>query len=232
MTATKQLDSSTYPDLFVENYISSFADIIRKVSVRQVMEANAALLAAFERGSWVFVAGNGGSAALASHVACDFEKTVSGKDPRSAKKRFRVTSLVDNVARLTAWANDETYDCVFSEPLRTQASPGDILLVITASGNSPNVLEALRTAREMGVTTIGCLGFDGGKAQALCDHPILVPIHDYGVVEGAHGVISHMITSWLTQAVSSLRMAEPVANDGCAPNVTSLAAAKGDDRHE
>jgi D-sedoheptulose 7-phosphate isomerase len=175
------------------------------VSLAEITRANRALLAAFERGAWVFVAGNGGSASLASHLACDLEKTVSGKDPRSAKKRFRVQSLVDNVARLTAWANDETYDCVFSEPLHNQASANDVLVVVTASGNSPNILAALRTARDLGLVTIGCLGFDGGKALALCDVPILVPVNDYGMVEGAHGVITHLMTSWLVRAVDTMR---------------------------
>jgi len=204
MTAPRPHDAAEH-DLFCEHYLARFTEVIRRVSLAEITRANRELLAAFERGSWVFVAGNGGSASLASHLACDLEKTVSGKDPRSARKRFRVTSLVDNVARLTAWANDETYDCVFSEPLRNQASANDVLVVVTASGNSPNVLAALETARELGMVTIGCLGFDGGQANALCDVPILVPVDDYGIVEGAHGVVAHLMTSWLTRAVDTLR---------------------------
>ena len=206
MTATRSLDPLPCHDLFIEAYLAQFNEAVRRVSLDEINRANHALLDAFERGSWVFVAGNGGSASLASHLACDLEKTVSGKDPRSAKKRFRVQSLVDNVARLTAWANDETYDCVFSEPLRNQASTNDVLVVVTASGNSPNVLAALETARDMGLVTIGCLGFDGGKAAALCDVPLLVPVFDYGIVEGAHGVIAHLMTSWLTRAVDTMRL--------------------------
>jgi D-sedoheptulose 7-phosphate isomerase len=191
-------------DLFIEQYLREFNEVMSVVSQAQLNAASAALLDAFVRGAWVFVAGNGGSASLASHLACDLEKTVSGKDPRSAKKRFRVQSLVDNIARLTAWANDETYDCVFSEPLVNSASPADVLVVVSASGNSPNVLAALTTARELGMVTIGCLGFDGGKALGMCDHPVLVPSFDYGIVEGAHGVITHLLTSWLTRAVDTL----------------------------
>lgn len=190
-------------DLFTQTYLASVGEVLARIEQAQVIAANRALLAAYERGAWVFVAGNGGSASAASHLACDFEKTVSGKDPRSARKRFRVHSLVDNVARMTAWANDETFDCVFSEPLRTAASEGDVLIVITASGNSPNVVEALQVARAQGVITVGFLGFEGGKAMALCDFPILVPCRDYGLVEGAHGVLSHMMTSWLTHAVAA-----------------------------
>lgn len=189
-------------DVFIESYLATFADVIRDISSKQITAANAVLLDAFDRGSWVFVAGNGGSAAAASHFACDLEKTVSGKKPRETRKRFRVMSLVDNVSTLTAWANDETYECVFSEPLRTHAQRGDVLVVITASGNSPNVVDAIEAAREMGVTTIGWLGFDGGKALQLCDYPIHVPVEDYGIVEGAHGVVAHLMTAWLTHAVS------------------------------
>lgn len=206
MTATRSIDPLPCHDLFIEAYLAQFNEAVRRVSLDEIARANHALLNAFERGAWVFVAGNGGSASMASHLACDLEKTVSGKDPRSAKKRFRVQSLVDNVARLTAWANDETYDCVFSEPLRNQASANDVLVVVTASGNSPNVLAALETARDMGLVTIGCLGFDGGKAAALCDIPLLVPVFDYGIVEGAHGVIAHLMTSWLTRAVDTMRL--------------------------
>jgi D-sedoheptulose 7-phosphate isomerase len=197
-------------DLFIDHYLRDFGEVMGRISQAEINAASAALLDAFVRGAWVFVAGNGGSASLASHLACDLEKTVSGKDPRTAKKRFRVQSLVDNIARLTAWANDETYDCVFSEPLNNQASPTDVLVVVSASGNSPNVVAALATARELGMVTIGCLGFDGGKAMAMCDHPILVPSHDYGIVEGAHGVITHLLTSWLTRAVDTMgRTATP-----------------------
>jgi D-sedoheptulose 7-phosphate isomerase len=206
VTATIPIDPLPCHDLFIESYLAQFYDAVRCVSLTEIDRANRALLDAFERGAWVFVAGNGGSASLASHLACDLEKTVSGKDPRSAKKRFRVQSLVDNVARLTAWANDETYDCVFSEPLRNQASANDVLVVVTASGNSPNVVAALETARDLGLVTIGCLGFDGGKAAALCDVPLLVPVYDYGIVEGAHGVIAHLMTSWLTRAVDKIRI--------------------------
>jgi D-sedoheptulose 7-phosphate isomerase len=195
-------------DLFIDQYLREFNDVMGQVSQDEINAASKALLAAFVRGAWVFVAGNGGSASLASHLACDLEKTVSGKDPRSAKKRFRVQSLVDNIARLTAWANDETYDCVFSEPLHNQASPNDVLVVVSASGNSPNVVAALATAREHDMVTIGVLGFDGGRAQPMCDYPILVPSRDYGIVEGAHGVITHLLTSWLTRAVDTMRHLE------------------------
>ncbi|MBI4509578.1 MAG: SIS domain-containing protein, partial [Deltaproteobacteria bacterium] len=119
------------------------------------------------------------------------------KNPTTAKKRFRVISMCDNLSLLTAWANDVSFDTVFAEQLKGLARPGDVLLVITGSGNSPNILRALETAQEVGMKTLGWLGFDGGKALSLCDRSILVRTHDYGLVESAHAVLTHLITSWL-----------------------------------
>lgn len=203
-------DESTNVDLFVDSYLHEFNKLMASIPSSSIVAANAALLDAFRAGAWVFVAGNGGSASLASHFACDLEKTTSGKSPRTVAKRFQVMSLVDNVASLTAWANDETYDCVFAERLRGRARSGDVLVVISASGNSPNIIEALQSAREIGMTTIGWLGFSGGRALSMCDIPIHVPSHDYGFVEGAHGVIAHLMTSWLTQAAARIRRLEAV----------------------
>lgn len=207
MTSAVDFDPET-DDLFVRSYLASFAAVMTQLSSAQVTAANSALLEAFERGSWVFVAGNGGSAALASHFACDLEKTASGTQPRTTTRRFQVMSLVDNVASLTAWSNDESYDCVFSERLRGRARPDDVLLVISASGNSPNIVQALETAREIGMVSIAWLGFDGGKALSLCDVPVHLSSFDYGLVEAGHAVVAHLMTSWLTKATERIRQVE------------------------
>lgn len=192
-------------DLYVEHYLSSFADVMTKFPSQAVVAANAALLSAYERGAKVFIAGNGGSASLASHLACDLEKTTTGTSPRAVHRRFQVMSLVDNVASLTAWANDECFECIFSERLKGRAAPGDILLVISASGNSPNILEALRTARDLGMTSIAWLGFEGGQALSMCDIPVHLPSQDYGLVESTHALIAHLTTGWLTRATARYR---------------------------
>jgi D-sedoheptulose 7-phosphate isomerase len=181
--------------------LETFAKTLRRLPTDKIAELADVLLDAYERNARLFIAGNGGSAALASHFACDLQKSVCGVNPRQKQKRFRVIALTDNVATLTAWANDEGYPHIFSEPLKNLAEPGDLFIAISASGNSPNVVEALRTAREMGLHTIGWLGFSGGAALELCDTALHVPVDDYGLVEGAHDVLAHLLTAWLTEAV-------------------------------
>jgi len=117
------------------------------------------------------VVGNGGSASTASHMACDLSKnTLAGNRPR-----FRVMSLTDNVALMSALANDVGYEHVFKEQLVNLIRTGDVLIVLSGSGNSPNVLEAMRYARERSATVIAFLGFDGGEAAELADHAIVAP---------------------------------------------------------
>ncbi|TPV96813.1 MAG: SIS domain-containing protein [Myxococcales bacterium FL481] len=184
---------------FVDEYLRSFSACLAEIPRQTVTAVGECLLDAFDRSAWVFLAGNGGSAALASHFACDLEKTTAGRRPREVDRRFRVQALADNLASLTAWSNDEGYEHVFAESLRSRASERDVLIVISASGNSPNIVAALEQARRMGVRTVGWLGFDGGRAKAMCDHALHVRSHDYGVVEAAHGVFTHLITDWLRQ---------------------------------
>ena len=124
------------------------------------------LVKAYESGRTVYLFGNGGSASLASHFACDLGK---GTAYCNGGKRFRVLALTDNLPTLTAWANDSSYEDVFSEQLRNFVQPGELALAISGSGNSKNVLNALRVAREAGATTVGISGFQGGEMKSLCD---------------------------------------------------------------
>lgn len=137
----------------------------------------------------IFVCGNGGSAATANHFACDIVKGASlGRD-----KRFRIQALSEQVPTMTAYANDVGYDVVFAEPLRNFARPGDLVLIITGSGNSPNVLKALEVGRELGCKTVALTGRGGGKAAPLADFLIDVDDTHMGRVEDAHMVITHMV---------------------------------------
>jgi len=146
------------------------------------------------------VVGNGGSAATASHMTADFQKTVLGKEI-GISRRIKAIALSDNVPVITAWGNDFGYDLIFSEQLRTLAEPGDLLIVITASGNSPNIVAALEAAKQLGVATIGLLGFQGGKSKALCDAPIVVESTNYGIIEDAHSIFMHMMTAAMRDTV-------------------------------
>ncbi|MGB7849196.1 MAG: SIS domain-containing protein [Candidatus Acidiferrum sp.] len=157
-------------------------------SVEQVADE---LYQAFLDGRKVLIFGNGGSASLASHFACDLGKGTS-LDGKSAK-RFRVISLVDNLALLTAWANDTSYDHIFAEQIRNFADPGDIAFAISGSGNSPNVLHGLQAAREAGTINIGLGGFHGGIMKSMCDLCIVIPSENMQIIEDFHVSVTHAL---------------------------------------
>lgn len=186
---------------FAKTYLGSIAGLLDQLDPGPIGATTEILLDAYVQGKTVFIAGNGGSAAIASHLACDLEKTVAGPRGKRAARRLRAVSLNDNLATLTAWANDEGYENVFSERLRAHADVDDVLLVVSSSGNSPNIIEALRVASELGLRTVAWLGFDGGRALKLAECVVHVPVDDYGMVEGIHGVISHLVTDLVAQAV-------------------------------
>jgi D-sedoheptulose 7-phosphate isomerase len=148
-----------------------------------------------DAGRTIFIAGNGGSAATASHWVNDLAKATK----RSGRRAIRVIGLVDNVSWLTALANDEGYDRVFAGQLENFVEPGDVLAVISASGNSPNVLRAVDDARASGAVTIGFVGFDGGRLRDAVDECLWVPtaLGAYGVVESAHSVACDIVTTCL-----------------------------------
>lgn len=182
-------------------YIENLSTALHAVPTGEIEAVQKVLEQAFREGRQIFIAGNGGSAATASHMACDFQKTTLAKEHDRIAKRVRCVALSDNVPLITAWGNDVSYEEIFGQQLRAIADKGDLLLVITASGNSPNILKALSAASELGVATIGFLGFEGGKAQAMCDHSIVIRSSDYGVIEDAHSVLMHMLTAALRESV-------------------------------
>jgi D-sedoheptulose 7-phosphate isomerase len=148
------------------------------------------LVNAYESGRMVFTFGNGGSASLASHLACDLGK---GTAYCNGGKRLRVLALTDNLPTLTAWANDSGYEDVFSEQLRNFAEAQDVAFAISGSGNSKNVLNALQAAREVGATTVGITGFQGGEMKSLCDICVVVPSNNMQIIEDLHLSIAHSI---------------------------------------
>lgn len=159
-----------------------------------------ALWAGFEQGRTIFLCGNGGSAANASHFGQDLAKgTLSSM---SAKRRFRVIPLTDNIGFITALANDEGYDSIFEQQLRNLAAPGDLLVAISGSGNSPNVLRAVEYARSIGMKTIGVTGYDGGKLRTLADESLHIPIFDMGMTEALHGVVFHAAMCFLRERLA------------------------------
>jgi len=145
----------------------------------------------------IFFFGNGGSASTASHFVTDIAKVAGGVEGRGPGRRFRCVSLNDNIPGLTAWANDVGYAEVFSGPLKSLAEKGDVVVAISGSGNSPNVLEAVRTARAMGLVTIGLTGIGGGKLKEMVDVPMVVPSKSMQHTEDTHLLLLHLVTAYL-----------------------------------
>ena len=173
----------------LRDYWDEVADVAAAIDLESLEQAALMLLACQARGRVVFVVGNGGSAATASHFACDLGKGTRRNGPPT----FHVVSLTDNVPLLTAWANDSGYDRVFTEQLQTLAHPGDVLVVISASGNSPNVIAAIETARSCGMSVVGLTGRSGGSLAQLVDIVVHVPSDRIEVVEDAHLVAAHSL---------------------------------------
>jgi D-sedoheptulose 7-phosphate isomerase len=174
-----------------EDYFSCYDRVLASLPHAKVEHVADTLHHAFESGRRVFIFGNGGSAALASHFACDLAKGTSM--PEHSRKRFKVLSLTDNVPLVTAWANDTSYDQVFAEQLHNFVQPGDIAFAISGSGNSPNVLLGLQTAREAGAFNIGLGGFQGGKMKSLCDLCIVIPSDNMQIIEDLHVGVCHAV---------------------------------------
>ncbi len=171
-----------------------------KDGIDQIAET---LVEAYDAGRTVYLFGNGGSAALASHLACDLGK---GTAYCNGGKRFRVLSLTDNLPTLTAWANDASYEDVFSEQLRNFVQPGDVALAISGSGNSKNVLNALRVAREAGASAVGITGFQGGEMKSLCDICVVVPSDNMQIIEDLHVAMAHSIFRIVYRRISRRTM--------------------------
>ncbi len=171
------------------SYFELLSETLKNIPFAQIDRVSDLLFEAYEKRSAVFIFGNGGSAALASHFACDLGK---GTVDRS-RQRFRVLALTDNVPLMTAWANDSQYESIFSEQLANFASAGDVAFAISGSGNSPNVLRALREAKQAGLITIGISGFSGGRMLALCDACVVVPCDNMQIIEDLHLCIAHAV---------------------------------------
>lgn len=188
-------DAATYS----QAYLAHVAKTLSRIDAGEVATFIRSLLQARECDQTVFFIGNGGSAATASHFANDL-----AIGTQSRPKPFRVVSLTDNVAVLTAIANDFGYDQIFSRQLEAVGKAGDVLVAISASGNSPNLIRAFECAKAMGVKTIALTAFDGGRLRALADEGVHVPTEpkEYGPAEDAHMVLDHLVSSYLMRFVS------------------------------
>lgn len=182
-------DIASFMDAYGEQYAKAFERVDRSavVSVAHLFEAT------YRQHRTVFVCGNGGSAAIANHMVCDHGKLI-GTD---TDLRVRIHSLSNSSELMTAIANDIAYDEVFAFPLRSMALPGDVLLTISGSGQSPNIVKAVETARSMGLKTVAFTGFTGGSSGEISDIHVHVPSDNYGVVEDIHQSIMQIVAQFI-----------------------------------
>jgi D-sedoheptulose 7-phosphate isomerase len=185
----------------IDNYLESLQEALAALPRDRIEHLGETLLRAYRNDKQVFTLGNGGSSSTASHMAADLAKNTIAPN----MNRFRITSLNENASIMTALANDMGYENVFSEQLMSLVHAGDVLIVVSASGNSPNVVKAAEYARSQSAEVVGLLGFDGGRVAELADIAIVVPSHHYGIVEDAHLVINHILVDHFQLRLAEVR---------------------------
>ena len=184
----REWESHQQVDRTISRYFHDLTGLVSQLPYNSIAKIVSIFLDAFAEQRTVYVFGNGGSAASASHLMCDINKGASAEG-----KRPRVMALTDNASLITAWANDFGYERIFSEQLKTFIKPRDVAFAISTSGDSPNVLLALETAREYGAMTVGLGGCQGGQMKPLCDVCAIVPSDNVQLIEDLHHAMIHSI---------------------------------------
>jgi len=182
-------------ELKPREYLNRCAEEFGKLDLNQIEALSNDIYSAYEDGRFVFICGNGGSGSNSSHFCEDLGKSTLRREDftNDNVKRLKVLSLTDNTPYILAWGNDEGFDRVFVEQLKNFASPGDVLLAISGSGNSPNILKAVEWANLHKLKTWGITGYDGGRLKGLGKANLHVPLNDMGMVESIHLVVFHWI---------------------------------------
>ncbi|GHU63253.1 phosphoheptose isomerase [Bacteroidia bacterium] len=180
-----------------DEYRKKLNDLLDQVNIEDVEKALTAIITAFKNGNTVYVCGNGGSAATASHMQCDFSFFVR----YFTKFKPKFIALTDNVPMMTAVGNDTSFDDIFIEQLKGRFNPEDVIICISASGNSENIVRAAEYANEAGGTSIGFVGFSGGKLKEVCTISLYTenPKGDYGPIEDLHMIYDHMMVNYLVK---------------------------------
>lgn len=186
----------------MQKYIAEFAGKVeaslRRLPSEEIAKAISIMEACYERDGRIYIFGNGGSLAIATHWVSDTNKTIFSHHLNRPGRRFQAIRLPSTESELTAWANDVGYDMVFAGPLRNYLQNTDVVIAISSSGNSTNIIKAVEFAKQSQVPVIGLSGFDGGKLNELADAKILIATEkgDYEVVESVHGTVMHLITKY------------------------------------
>jgi D-sedoheptulose 7-phosphate isomerase len=188
--------------LGAKDYLDRFCREVGALDLAQIENVAGLIERAYVDGRFVFIIGNGGSGANASHICEDLAKCTLRDF--EGQKRLKVLSLTDNTAGIMAWGNDEGYDRIFVEQLKNLASPGDMLLAISGSGNSPNILKAVEWAEAHGLETVGITGFGGGKLKQINRHNLHAGVDDMGMVESLHMVAFHWLIDDLHRRFAAL----------------------------
>lgn len=184
----------------IGDYLKGLRSCLDELNTQDIIEIVDIIMKAYAGGKRVFFMGNGGSATTASHFARD----ISIGTAAAGKPRLRAISLADNVAMITSLANDIDYNSIFKEQLVGQMDEGDVVIGISASGNSPNVLEAIKYAHDEGAVTVGFIGFGGGKLKELADKSIVLSSRDYGQVEDTHLTLDHIFTCLVRERLANV----------------------------
>ena len=186
-------------DKFIKNFLSEMLSALNDLPKKEIKKAASILLTAHKNGNRLYVFGNGGSWAMASHWVSHFNKTIFSTLPANNKiARFQAIRIPSTHEELTAWANDVGYDMVFAGPLANHLKKDDVVIAISSSGSSPNVINAVKLARDRGAKVIGVSGFDGGQLNKLADAKLFVSTAkgEYEIVESVHSAILHLLTRY------------------------------------
>lgn len=179
----------------ITHYFNKLKSTIDLISINDLNQLINILVDAKNTDKTIFIMGNGGSAATASHFCCDFNKGISYGN----EKMFKFICLNDNIPTMMAYANDISYDDVFIGPLKNFLKKDDLVIGISGSGNSKNVIKAMEYANELGAFTIGLTGYTGGKIKQICKHNVHIPVNDMQIAEDLHMVLDHCMMSILSQ---------------------------------
>ncbi|HUV05751.1 MAG TPA: SIS domain-containing protein [Armatimonadota bacterium] len=183
----------------VKDYLDSVAGLLAEAPREDIRKIAELVVSAYKSGKQVFIMGNGGSAATASHLACDLQKGVGSMGDR----KFKVMALTDNIPLITAWANDTDYSNIFAEQLATWVEPGDLVMGISGSGNSPNVINGIEAAKRKGAVTAGLSGFKGGRLAQVADHNVVVASDDMQHIEDVHLILGHLIFRYVLEEIAA-----------------------------
>jgi len=200
------MERTDYLKSYLQDYIARLTDILNKIEPEKLGQVVTAMISAFKNGKTVYVVGNGGSAATASHMQADFRFFVR----YFSKFRPKIIALTDNVPMITAIGNDNNFEDVFVEQMRGQFVAGDVLIAISASGNSPNLVKAAEFANQLGGTSIAFVGFLGGKLNDISTISLYTPNPkgDYGPIEDVHMILNHVIVNYLSKDEEFLTIPE------------------------